>query len=127
MSTAYMSTVTRGGPEYLLKMLLGLWIKGPAEPGFHTGWPVEGAAEPAPGGLGHGQLILIEIEFSVNFLIEGLDDRFNFRLEDRKSMLETGPVLIRGFARRAREAAVPPPPEKSGVELDRILVPLHDA
>ena len=79
--------------------VLGLRVKGPAEPRLHTGWPKEGVAEPAPCGLGYGQLILIEGELSVNFLIEGLDDRFNFRSEDRESMLETRPVLMRGFAR----------------------------
>jgi hypothetical protein len=63
-----------GGLEYLLKIPLGLWIEGPAEPGPHTGWPEERAAELAPGGLGYGQLAFRECDFSVNFLIEGLDD-----------------------------------------------------
>ena len=60
------------------------------------------AAESVPRGLGGGQLVLIQNDFSVDRLIEGLDDKFYLSLEHRKPMLQAGAVLCGGFARRVR-------------------------
>jgi hypothetical protein len=53
-----------------------------------------GAAQPAPGGLSHGQLVLTKVDLSINHLIEGLDNQFNVPRQDGKPMLQAQTILF---------------------------------